>query len=252
MPVRPSSRRNPSHTPTASLCADGTIAPRPIWNDPTRTNAPHALLDQEGLTFDAQGRADPSQQMTAEALREALGDTATADTWPARLQTAVESDFAHESYAARATKVAEFDAFLDMMRPGDHVLTTSQGMVYLARSPATPSTPLQRQPLQPPPHGVLAQPHVAGGVRALPAPLPARFAGQADVVNLTGDVAAVEKLLTALGVTGPLHGTATAARAPHLREGQRRRPAHRLRLRGRGDLPRTGPGHRTSRIVDPG
>lgn len=228
------------------LRADGLIAPGFTWNDPTRTGDPRTLLEQEGLTFDNTGHADPAQRMTAETLREALGDSIAAETSPTRrawlvrgssvdgrdlvpvwlqrgsvslaaanlrpitgpldaraLQAVVDEDYAHKSYAARGTKLGEFDAFLNLMRPGDHVLTTSQGKVYLGEitgdAEYTTSSD-NRSNLRRP-----VRWHVTRGVvyAKLPAPLPARFAGQADVVNLTDDVAAVDSLLAALGVTDP-------------------------------------------------
>lgn len=228
---------------------DGRVAAGFAWADPTRTDDPRALLEQEGVIFDGPGRADATQRMTAEALREALGDTA-AEASPSRrawlvrgssvdgrdlvpvwlqlgsvslaaanlravtapidvraLQAAVDEDYAHKSYAARGTKVGEFDAFLNQMRPGDHVLTTSQGKVYLGEitgdveyTASGDNRSNLRRPVRwhNPTRGVV--------YAKLPAPLPARFAGQADVVNLTDDIAAVESLLAALGVTGPTDG----------------------------------------------
>lgn len=47
------------------------------------------------------------------------------------LKAVIEADYEQKSYAARETKVQEFDAFLNKMKSGDLVVTTSAGKVYL-------------------------------------------------------------------------------------------------------------------------
>lgn len=47
------------------------------------------------------------------------------------LKLLVESDYAHQSYSARAEKLDEFYAFLSRMHDGDLVATTSQGRLFL-------------------------------------------------------------------------------------------------------------------------
>ena len=117
------------------------------------------------------------------------------------LKAIVEEDYQHKSYAVRETKLAEFDAFCNRMRVGDHVLTTTQGKAYVGRiagdAEYVASTD-QRSNLrravewlnatQPVPFARLSQ------------PLPAKLHSQSDVVELTDDIAAVEHLLTELGI----------------------------------------------------
>ncbi|MDQ2707098.1 MAG: AAA family ATPase [Actinomycetota bacterium] len=119
----------------------------------------------------------------------------------AELKTFVDEDYQHKSYAVREAKFAEFDSFCNRMRPRDHVLTTTQGKVYIGRITGdveyTASTDkrsnLRRavewlNPTRPVP---FAQ---------LPLPLPAKLHSQSDVVELTDDIGAVEQLLADLGV----------------------------------------------------
>ncbi|GAA3120025.1 AAA family ATPase [Planomonospora alba] len=119
------------------------------------------------------------------------------------LRAIVEDDYQHKSYAAREVKLAEFDAFCNRMRPGDYVLTTSQGKTYVGRITGEAEfvhSPDQRSNLRRPvewlnPTGPVPFAH-------LPQPLPAKLQSQADVVELTENLAAVEELLSALGLRG--------------------------------------------------
>ncbi|MDQ3403888.1 MAG: AAA family ATPase [Actinomycetota bacterium] len=118
------------------------------------------------------------------------------------LTTIVENDYQHKSYAARETKVAEFDAFCNRMRPGDYLLTPTGGKTYLGRiaSDATyVQSKDQRSNLRRDAEWFNAGQPVP--FSNLPLPLPARLGGQADVVELTEDLAAIEKLLAGLDVT---------------------------------------------------
>jgi hypothetical protein len=56
-----------------------------------------------------------------------------------QLKVIVDEDYAHASYADKASKVDEFHAFLSRMQPGDIVVTTSQGRMYVGtvEGPAT-------------------------------------------------------------------------------------------------------------------
>jgi len=47
------------------------------------------------------------------------------------LKQAVETGYQHKSYAYRGQRLEEFDRFLRRMRPGDLVLTTMHGQIYL-------------------------------------------------------------------------------------------------------------------------
>lgn len=55
------------------LQAGGTISPGFRWSEPNRNDDPHIVLQSEGVRFDAEGHADPSQFMGAEELAEAAG-----------------------------------------------------------------------------------------------------------------------------------------------------------------------------------
>lgn len=54
------------------LQASGEVSPGFRWADPSRTDDPRKVLEQEGLEFDGRGRAIPAQRMTAEDLRALL------------------------------------------------------------------------------------------------------------------------------------------------------------------------------------
>ena len=117
------------------------------------------------------------------------------------LRRFVEEDYGHKSYAVREAKAAEFDAFVNKMRPGDHVLTTSQGKAYLGRVtgaaayvPSEDNRSNLRRSVE------WRNPTNAVPFARLPQPLPAKLHSQSDVVELTEDIAAVEALLAGLGV----------------------------------------------------
>jgi 5-methylcytosine-specific restriction protein B len=66
--------REPIENAHRVLRADGTIAPGFHWADPERTDDPRVILEREGVAFDAAGRADPSQRITVDLLRERLAE----------------------------------------------------------------------------------------------------------------------------------------------------------------------------------
>ncbi|MGH3321611.1 MAG: McrB family protein [Streptosporangiaceae bacterium] len=115
------------------------------------------------------------------------------------LKEIVDSDYQHKSYAARETKVQEFDAFLNQMKPDDLVVTTSQGRVYLGAISGPPEfveseggrSNLRRLVRW----RDAANPADFG---TLPAPLPAKFGSQADVLDLTEELSLLE------GIAGPV------------------------------------------------
>ncbi|WP_435737375.1 DUF262 domain-containing protein [Cellulosimicrobium sp. PMB13] len=55
------------------LQAGGTVAPGFRWSSSGRTESPQALLHSEGVRFDTDGRADPSQRIHADEFAELLG-----------------------------------------------------------------------------------------------------------------------------------------------------------------------------------
>lgn len=117
------------------------------------------------------------------------------------LKTFVEQDYQHKSYAVRESKLAEFDAFCNRMRPGDYILTTSRGQTFLGRitsdvisvQSSDQRSNLRRMvdwlnPTRPVPFA------------KLPEPLPAKLHSQSDVVELTENITAIEALLNELGI----------------------------------------------------
>lgn len=122
----------------------------------------------------------------------------------AELKTFVDEDYRHRSYAARETKVIEFDAFCNRMRPGDYVLTFSQGKTYVGRIDGDATyvaSQDKRSNLRRPVTWLNKTRSVP--FAKLPDPLPARLSNQDDVVELTEDIAAIEELLAELGIEEP-------------------------------------------------
>lgn len=66
--------------------------------------------------------------LAAAHLRLVDSDSSVED-----LRAAVEADYAHLSYNQRKAKLAELQAFVLRMSPGDLVVTTSEGRVYVGR-----------------------------------------------------------------------------------------------------------------------
>jgi 5-methylcytosine-specific restriction protein B len=56
------------------LQVGGTVAPEFSWDDPERTDDPKQMLIDEGVEFDSSGRANQAQRLTAEELRELIGE----------------------------------------------------------------------------------------------------------------------------------------------------------------------------------
>jgi 5-methylcytosine-specific restriction enzyme B len=120
------------------------------------------------------------------------------------LATVVTEDYSHLKYAPLQAKIAELDAFCLRMRPGDEVLTTSQGKTYVGRITGVAAytgssddrSNLRRtvdwfNPTRPVPFG------------RLPQPLPARLHSQADVLELTEDISAIDELAASLDQATP-------------------------------------------------
>ncbi|HEV2780178.1 MAG TPA: AAA family ATPase [Actinophytocola sp.] len=117
------------------------------------------------------------------------------------LKSLVDDGYQHASYSAREAKLAEFDAFLNRMRAGDLVLTTTQGKAYVGRvtgdaeyvDSSDKRSNLRRavdwlNDSRPVPFN------------KLPDPLPAALQTQSDVVDITENIAAVETLLRELEI----------------------------------------------------
>ncbi|MBA2472573.1 MAG: AAA family ATPase [Pseudonocardiales bacterium] len=117
------------------------------------------------------------------------------------LKAAIEQDYQHKSYAVREGKIAEFDAFCNRMRVDDYLLTTSQGKTYLGRVAGEATYTLssdRRSNLRRMVEWLNTTRPVP--FANLPQPLPAKLHSQADVVELTNEIAAIEQLLATLGV----------------------------------------------------
>ncbi len=61
------------------------------------------------------------------------------DTSYEELRQAVEEGYQHKSYAYREQRLAEFDRFIRRMRPGDLVLTTAHGEVFIGEVTGAPA-----------------------------------------------------------------------------------------------------------------
>lgn len=224
------------------LLGDGTVSPNFRWWDPDRTDDPRTVLEAEGIEFDARGRANPMQRITAQDFRELLdspvAEAATKRAWLVRgssvegrdlvpvwlrkgsislaaaelrpltppndraeLKSLVDEDYQHKAYSIREAKLAEFDAFCNRMRPGDLVLTTTQGKAYLGRITGDAEyvqSSDRRSNLRRPVDWLNETQPVA--FAKLPDPLPAKLHSQSDVVELTEDIATIEALLCELGI----------------------------------------------------
>jgi len=114
----------------------------------------------------------------------------------AEVKAIVDQDYQHKSYAARTEKTGEFHAFLSRMQVGDVVVTTSGGNVYLGVVTGDTEwgdSPEKRSNLR----RSVEWRNVDDPVEfaELPAPLPAKLSSQSDVVDLTEELAQLERLL---------------------------------------------------------
>ncbi|WP_182883948.1 AAA family ATPase [Microbispora sp. H10949] len=117
------------------------------------------------------------------------------------LKAIVEDNYQHKSYAVREAKFAEFDAFCNRMRPGDYVLTTTQGKTYVGRitgDAAYVASSDKRSNLRRSVEWL--NPTAPVPFANLPQPLPAKLHSQSDVVELTENIGAIEELLAALDI----------------------------------------------------
>lgn len=121
-----------------------------------------------------------------------------------QLKLAVEEDYAHASYAARAEKVDEFHAFLTRMEIGDLVATVDQGRLYLGRiaggAELRASTASDSNLVRPADWGS------SDGVdySNIPSEVAARLRVQRDVLDLTQHLDVLEKLLQSEETHAPL------------------------------------------------
>jgi 5-methylcytosine-specific restriction protein B len=112
------------------------------------------------------------------------------------IKAIVDEDYSHKSYAARKEKVVEFHAFLTRMQTGDLVVTTSGGKVYLGVATGDAEwidSPDKRSNLRRSVEWRSADAPLQ--FADLPTPLPAKLSSQSDVVDLTEELAILERLL---------------------------------------------------------
>src|SRR5699024_2491758 len=105
------------------LQAEGTISPGFRWYEPDRTENPQSVLEEEGVRFDAAGRADRSQRLSADDLADLLGDT-SEDTpgivsVPAGQDETLRASFLEQLGGNAAP--AEVDAVLHVIRAWENL-----------------------------------------------------------------------------------------------------------------------------------
>lgn len=214
------------------LNADGSLSPEGMVHATHRIGDLRHRLEDEGLEFDAQGRAGQDYRLDAAALRElieARRETEPAETGPVRrawmlrgsnvdgynlipqwlsdgfvslsagqvsgidadasyeaIRLAIESGYEHKSYAYRSQRLEEFDRFLRKAHPGDLVLATQQGKVYLGEFTGAAyftSSDLGLSNLRRKVEWRNVEEPLDAGL--LPAPVPALLQSQSYVVELT-------------------------------------------------------------------
>jgi 5-methylcytosine-specific restriction protein B len=117
------------------------------------------------------------------------------------LKPLVQEGYQHKTYAIRDAKLREYNAFINRIRPGDYLLTTSKGATYLGQIVGDASSVksddnrsnLRREVRW-------LNPGKPVNFAALPDPLPAKLSSQSDVVDLTENLAAIEDLLRRLDI----------------------------------------------------
>jgi 5-methylcytosine-specific restriction protein B len=118
------------------------------------------------------------------------------------LRRAVDEGYGHKSYAYREQRLAEFDRFLRRMRPGDLVLTTTQGEVFIGEVTGQPVFMESEHGLSNLRRNVKwRNPDKAFPADRLTPPVPALLQDQAHVVDLTE---AYEQLAALIAPVPPL------------------------------------------------
>ena len=115
---------------------------------------------------------------------------------PADLRAAVEAGYGHLPYAKREEKQRDFHAFLVVMQPGDLVVTTSGGRLFVGelrgepeQTESTEARSNLRWPVD------WAEPSEGVEFSALPATLAAHLKGGSDVADLTEVAELIESLI---------------------------------------------------------
>lgn len=136
-----------------------------------------------------------SVSLAASKLREV-----TSGLSREQLKIIVDEDYAHASYADKASKVDEFHAFLSRMQPGDIIVTTSQGRMYVGTVEG-PTTYLksddQRSNLR---RDVAWVSGEGVDYAELPADVASRLQVQYEVVDMTRELDLLEPYLRGGGI----------------------------------------------------
>ncbi len=163
--------KTPSPNAFRVLSANGTVADGFRWADPANQADPTALLREEGVDFDEEGRASQAQRLTAHELIQLI-DGEESETprraWLVRgnnvngknlvpvwlergscsvaasqiraltlplsrseIAAVVEEDYSQKSYNTRNEKVTELDLFVNRIQVGDLVVTNDGSGFYL-------------------------------------------------------------------------------------------------------------------------
>ncbi len=172
------------------------------WNEQRKAPQRRAWLVRGssvlGINMVPEWLTDGFCSLAASQLRE-IGEEATAE----EIEEAARADYDHLKHQELKAKVDEILAFTTKTRPGDVVITTSDGQVYLGNVTSGwrwTDSDGGRSNLR---RGVeWLNAEVPIPFASLPAPLPARLASGSTVVDLTADLAAIEGL-TALEADPP-------------------------------------------------
>lgn len=108
----------------------------------------------------------------------------------------VEEDYAHVSYNARNEKTAEFDTFLNRIQVGDLVATTSEGAIFVGEITGEPQYVRSGDGRSNLRRGVdWLNPAAPTDFAGLPASLQAKLSSQHAIIDLTNELAMLDRLV---------------------------------------------------------
>ncbi|MEE9964534.1 MAG: AAA family ATPase [Propionicimonas sp.] len=158
-------------------------------------------------------RAEGFASLRATSLRSVAPGVSRAE-----LKMIIDEDYSQSSYAAKATKVDEFHAFLSRMQPGDLICTTSQDRLYVGEITGSAEygtsegglSNLRRE---------VAWSGTGHDYAELASEIKARLQVQCDVVEMTQQLGLVERMLEKPEInTLDSPASTTIADRPALRE----------------------------------